>query len=299
MGGQLIEGQGVGRTNGFKVPPEMLTIIGVDTPHRSMEEHPRFDRRALNVHANLRPDDPEVLNIKEIGVQQDVQVEVENIDGKDCYVVVDGRGRTLRARLANLLLKKEGLPTKTVPVKGYRKTDASAKLGTTMQIVLNEHRWEDTPRNRAEKAQYLLATGYDREDVAKMFRVSAQTIGEWIKLLDLAPEVQKAVDEGFSVTAATKLHGLSHDEQKGALAKLTANGKPTVKQAAATAKSTKNGSETVVAPTKRQLRRAIENGKGVLSDDMILAFRIVLGDVTPSKVKGLTALLRGDSSDTE
>lgn len=299
MGGQLIEGQGVGRTNGFKVPPEMLCIIGVDTKHRSMDEHPRFDRRALNVHAGLSPEDPEVQNIKEIGVQQDIHVEVETIDGEDRYVVIDGRGRTLRARLANQLLKKEGLPPKTVPVKAFRKTEKTEKLGTTMQIVLNEHRWEDTPRNRAEKAQYLIATGYSREEVAQMFRVTPQTIGEWLKFIDLAPEVQAAVEEkGLSVTAATKLHGLPRDEQKVALEKLTANGsKPTVKSTAATAKSTKNGAaETVVAPTKRQLRRAIEDGKGILSDDTILAFRVAIGDVTPSKIKGLTALLRGDSS---
>jgi len=299
MGGQLIEGKGVSRTTAFRVPPEMLIIIGVDTAHKSLAEHPRFDKRVLNVHANIGPDDPGVLNIKEIGVQVAVKVEVEEIDGKDCYVVVDGRGRVLRNRIANKLLIKEGLPPKTVPVDAYRKTESSTRLGTTLGIVLNEQRDEDTPMNRVEKAQYLLSTGYDVPTVAAMFRVSDQTINEWTKVINLAPVVRKAIDNGLSVSAAAKLHGLSGDEQKSAVETLMADGgKGTVKQANSVAKSKKNGGTdpATTAPTKRELRRAIENGKDILSEEMILAFRIALGDVTPGKVKGLVALLRGDKA---
>jgi ParB-like chromosome segregation protein Spo0J len=303
MGGQLIEGEGVGRTNGFKVPPELLTVIGVDTSHCSMEEHPRFDRRALNVHGGLSPDDPEVLSIKEIGVQQDIHVEVENVDGVDRYIVIDGRGRTLRARLANQLLKREGLPPKTVPVKAFRKTEKTEQLGTTLQIVLNEHRWEDTPRNRAEKASYLIATGYSRDVVAKMFRVTSQTIGEWLRFLDLAPEVQGAVENGdLSATAATKLHALPHSEQKTALETISQNGKPTVEKASAVAKGSKRGTgaaaSATVAPTKRQLRTAVENGAGVLPADVILTLRVVLGDAPPTDIAGLADLLSPNRSAT-
>lgn len=303
MGSQLIEGKGVSRINGFRVPADMLTVIGVDTPHRSRAEHERFDERVLNVHANIADDHPHVVSMMEFGVFEPVLIEIEEVDGKDLLVVVDGRGRVLKQRIADRLLKAKGLPTKPVPVFASRKNDTIAKLGTALSVLLNEHRVEDTPMNRAMKAQYLIATGYTAEQVAGLFAVSEQTITDWVKLTDLVPAAQRAVESGaVSASAAVKLHGLGRDEQKTALEQLVASGggKATVKKANAIVRGTKSGGgkpsePPVVAPTKRAIKKAIENGKGLLSEDLILGMRIAIGDVTPNKVKHLAALLRGET----
>lgn len=304
MGGQLIEGKGVSRTNGFSVPAEMLTVIGVDTPHRSQAEHRLYDKRvhmpAPHGHAGIPDNHPHVLSMMEFGVQLPVIIEVEEIDGKDVYLVAEGRGRVLKQRIADRLLKKTGRDPKPVPCIARRVNDKIAKLDQSLMIVLNEHRSEDSPMNRAEKAQYLLQTGNSAESVARLFGVSEQTIAEWVKLCEMPSFAQSAVESGkVSASAVVKLHGLSKDAQKSALDQLVSEGggKATVKKANAIAKSTKNGdtSVVVVAPSKRAIKRAIENGKGVLSDDIILGMRIAIGDTPPNKVKGLVALLRGDS----
>lgn len=309
MGGQLIEGKGVSRTNGFSVPASMLTVIGVDTPHRSQADHRLYDKRvhlpAPHGHADISENHPHVLSMKVYGVQLPVIVEVEEIDGKDVYLVAEGRGRVLKQRIADRLLKAEGLDGKPVPCIARRVNEKIAKLDEALMIVLNEHRSEDSPMNRAQKAQYLLQTGNSPDTVAQLFGVSAQTVGEWVKLCEMPAFAQGAVEAGkVSASAVVKLYGLSKDEQKAALDQLVAEGggKATVKKANAIAKSTKNGGSSepvVVAPSKRSIKRAIENGKGVLSDDIILGMRIAIGDVPPNKVKGLVALLRGDFGDAE
>lgn len=303
MSKQLLDGKGVSRTTAFRVPPEDLLVIGHDTKHRSMADHPHFDPRVLNVHANISEDDPDVMLMVEIGVQEAVKVEVDEIDGKEVWVVTHGRGRTLRARIANRILKRKGMPAKTVPVVATRKTETTTKLGVLTNIVLNEHRENDTWRNRAEKAQYLLATGYDMAQVAGVFRMSVQTIADWLKVLDASAATQKAVEDGVvSASAAAKLSGLSKDEQATALAKLAeGGGKATVKAVAAVARNKKNGvtTEAIVAPSKRSLRRVVKDGQGVLSDDFIRGVRVALGDLDPKSIKGLTAILSGEAEAAE
>ncbi len=302
MGGQLIEGKGVSRTNGFAVPARYLTVVGIDTPHRSQTEHRLYDKRVHlpmpHGHADIPDDHPHVLSMMEFGVQTPVLVEVEEVDGKDVYLIADGRGRVMKQRIADRLNKARGREEKPVPCIARRVNPTIAKLDLSLGIILNEHRVEDSTVNRAHKAQYLHATGESAVYVARLFGVSEQTIAEWMKLVEMPDFAQAAVESGqASASAVVKLHGMSRDKQKAALA----DGKRvTVRAATDVAKSAKNGTgEVVSAPTKRQLRRAIEAGKGILSDDVILAFRIVLGDVAPSKVKGLMALLRGDDGSSE
>lgn len=284
MGGQLIEGKGVSRTTSFRVPPELLIVVGVDTPHKSFAEHPRFDPRVLNVHAGIAADDPRVQNIKEIGVQTAIKVEVEEIDGVDQYVVVEGRGRTLKARLANKLLVKEGLPPKTVPVDAYRKTASSAKLGTMMGIVLNEHRDNDTLLNQAEKMQYLLSTGYDVPTVAQLFRVTEPTIGNRLALLKLSAKVQKAVSDGeIAATSALELIDLTHGEQDAKLAQILAAGGTSGPELKRQREVRKQGGDPVVrtkAVSRTTLRKLITDeefvGKASPETQALLAW--ILGE---------------------
>ncbi len=308
MGGQLIEGKGVSRTNGFAVPALMLTVVGIDTPHRSQAEHRLYDRRVHipmpHGHADIGDDHPHVLSMMEFGVQMPVIVEVEEVNGKDVYLVAEGRGRVMKMRIADRLNKARGRESKPVPCIARRVNPTVAKLDLSLGIILNEHRVDDSAINRAQKAQYLLSTGESAEYVARLFGVSELTIGEWMKLVEMPAVAQNAVETGkASATAVVKLHGMPKEKLAEELGKLVAgaNGKMvTVRAATAAAKGVKNGSpDAIVPPTKRQLRRAIEGGKGVLSDDMILAFRIVLGDVGPAKVKNLMALMRGEDAAAE
>lgn len=308
MGGQLIEGKGVSRTNGFAVPAHMLTIIGIDTPHRSMSEHRLYDKRVhlpieQGGHQGIPDDHPHVLSMKEYGVQQPVLVEVVEVEGKDLYIVVDGRGRVIKQRIADRLLKAEGRAGKPVPCIARRANANIEKIDRALGIVLNEHRTEDSILNRAQKAQYLLSTGDTVDTVARLFGRSEQTINEWVKLLDMPASAQNAVEQGsVSASAAVKLAGMPKDEMKAAIEKLASEGGG-AKVATAIAKGSKNGTggakgqkddQPLVAPSKRAIKKAIENGKGILSDDFVLGLRIAIGDAPPNKVKGLVALLRGD-----
>lgn len=308
---QLIEGKGVSRTNGFSVPAHMLTVIGIDTPHKSMAEHQLYDKRVhlpieQGGHQGVPDDHPHVLSMKEYGVQLPVLVEVHEVDGRDLYIVAEGRGRVMKQRIADRLLKKEGRDIKPVPCIARRANANIAKIDRSLGIILNEHRTEDSVMNRATKAQYLIATGDSVETVAQLFGRSPQTIQEWVKLLDMPSFAQDAVEGGrASASAVVKLAGLPKDEQKAALEKLIVEGGGT-KTATAIAKGSRgNGTkgappaDVVVAPTKRAIKRAIENGKDTLSEDLILGMRIAIGDVPPTKVKGLVALLRGDDGSAE
>jgi len=49
---------------------------------------------------------------------------------------------------------------------------------------------------------------------------------------------------------------------------------------------------TGVAPKLRVLKKVIENGSGVLSDDFIRGLRVAIGDLNPSAIKGLQELMR-------
>jgi hypothetical protein len=94
------------RGNLFLVPPEDITIIGLDT--EDGPEHPLFDERVL-----LPVDEALARNIAIHGVIEPVVIRK---NGDDVIEVIDGRQRVRSARLANERLEAEGKEPVLVPV---------------------------------------------------------------------------------------------------------------------------------------------------------------------------------------
>jgi ParB-like chromosome segregation protein Spo0J len=129
--------------------------------------------------------------------------------------ISDGRQRTLAAREAKKRLKKQGLPPIRLPVHLKRANDSQLMA---MMITANEHATEDSPMNRANKAQRYISLGHDEREVAIMFGTSESTVKNLLRLLDAPAAVRNAVDAG-KITASDA-YKLSREEPEEARKKL-------------------------------------------------------------------------------
>lgn len=175
----------------------------------------------------------------------------------DKMQVVIGRQRVKAARIA----KARGVEI-LVPAWVVRGTDAELY---DMIVEENEQREDTPPTMRALQAQKLLNLGRSDEEVAKRFRVAS--IKNILALLDLHPDVQKAVDaRTFSMTlAAVELSKLPREEQVEEMTKLVASGvkgevaKETLRQVVKERKGSKKPIEKSEEPIARmRTRLAIE-----------------------------------------
>jgi ParB family chromosome partitioning protein len=112
--------------------------------------------------------------------------------------IIIGRRRTKAAREANRRRKKKGLEPIWLPVHIKRANDQRA---LAMLISENEHRLDDTPMNRAKKAQRYIDLGRDEKEIAVLFGVSESTVKNMLKLLDAPAAVRNAVDAGKITTS--------------------------------------------------------------------------------------------------
>ena len=288
MGGQLLDGK---RESMFRVDPDTLTIIGVDT--EDGPEHPLWDERI-----KLPLDEAMVMNIMELGVREPVLLVVQGKGDDRIAAVVDGRRRVMHCREANRRLVKRGEPKLDVPVIAEK--GMSEKEQQQLSASLNEIRLDDPVMTKAAKAARMKARGSTFKEIAVAFGVTEQTVALWVNINSLADSVKKAIADGkITPTAAGQLAGLKPEEQKEALAELVAEAeatgvKPTVSNTKNKVKSKKNGGTmTVAAPKRRVLRRVIEKGGEVLSEDFLAGVRFAIGELNPKTVKGLTALMSG------
>lgn len=285
MGRQALDAP---RKQYFLLDPNVdLIIIGLDT--KDGEEHALYDPRIkLPIDKNL------VKNIAAIGVKKPVLVRKNG----DLIEVVDGRQRVRAAREANLTLEVEGKEPVRVPCIIERGDDHDL-FG--ILISTNEHVQGDTPLGKAEKLRRYMAMGRSEDEASVMFGVSLSTIRNWLVLLDLTADVKKAVERGeLSASAASKLAGLSAEEQKAKLGELIEEAKASGTRVTGTrtraAAAAASGSDVVIAPSKRELKKLLAQDPDVvaevLSPDFVMAVRWVVGDLPAGKVKGLTKLLR-------
>ena len=184
------------RGNLFLMEPEDLVLI-------TDKKHPLYDPRV-----EWPVSDSMVASVMAKGVIEPVIVRKEGNE----IVVIDGRQRTKAAKEANKRLRSEGAPTVRVPVIIRREGDTEA---FSTSVVLNEIRQADDVLTKAEKAQRLLNMGRSEKEVAADFGVTTVSIKNWLAVLELAPEVRKAVkDEKISAHDAVKSLGkLDRDEQ--------------------------------------------------------------------------------------
>lgn len=284
MSGTLLDGP---RGSLFNMDPNELTIIGLDT--KDGPEHVLWDERI-----KLPLDEAMVLNIMAHGVREPVIVSVTREGDKKIAAVVDGRRRVMHAREANRRLAKEGDKIVRVPVIGER--DMSERDMSFLSASLNEIRLDDPGMVKVAKASRMKARGYTISEIAVSFGVDPQTVSMWLGVNGLSDATKRAITKGdITMTAASKLAGLAPDKQKEALEELmaeAANGqKPTAVAAKAKAKSKKRGVEVNQPPTRRALRRVVDNGAEVLSEDFLAGVRFAMGDLSPKSIKGLTALM--------
>lgn len=206
-----------GRIDALLFDPEVLVIVEEDPTH------PLYDERALDIV----PDEATVVSMMEQGNLEAVQVRRNGRrKGKDTpYIVevVNGRNRTRAAREANKRFKKMG-SDKRVFIKALIVQGTDIELLKHM-IAANELRRNDGPMIKARKLQRLLTMGCPHEDAHKVFGVSPSTIRNWLKLLDCADVVQKAIDAGkVPASIAQELCELPREEQKAKLEEMIANG---------------------------------------------------------------------------
>jgi ParB family chromosome partitioning protein len=192
------------RLNAFGVLPENLTIVGLDT--QDGKEHMLYDGRV-----NLPLDEGLVKNIMVFGVLQAILVRKNG----PLIEVVDGRQRVRATREANRRLVEQGAEPHAVPCFVKRGEDLMGVMISTFVRI------DDGPLAKAQKCQRYMDTGKGEADAAIVYGVSTQTVRGWLGLLDLAPEVQRAVQHGkVAATAALELRDLVHKDQIEKLAEL-------------------------------------------------------------------------------
>jgi len=291
MGGQAFKAP---RTNVFHVDPNELVIVGGDGPNDTDKNdedgnlHFLYDERV-----EIPLNEAFVANVMSLGVKKNVIV---HKIGERGYVV-DGRQRVRAARAANRKLAEMGEPTLRVPIVAQKGEES---LLMAIGVSTNEFNHEDSPLNKARKAQRLRDRGLTDEEIATTFGVSTKAISNWEKMLSLSAPVKKAVVSGqVSASAAAQLHDLPAAEQKAQLDALIESSKanggkaPTIKQAKTAAKKAK-GENTSTAPSKKVLRYIVDTRKDheVLSDDFVAGVAFAIGLRDPKSINGLTAVLK-------
>lgn len=262
----------VGRANMLLIAPEDLVIVGLDTSDGP--EHPLYDERI-----KLPIDKFMVQNVKTFGVKEPILAWKQGSK----YLVAAGRQRTRWGREANKLLSAGGeapLKVRVILEKG----DEKEIIG--ISVLENEVRKDDDMLAKARKAQKLLNRGYSTKEAAGVFGVSVPSFNIWLKVLELHPDVQKAVDEKkITASAALQLRELPQEKQPEALKEVldehaSRNGgeeessedeeKPTIrkkvtakdvaKKAAAkgAGEKTLDVAQAGAAPKRAQLRRALK-----------------------------------------
>lgn len=293
MGGQLLEGK---RESMFRVDPDTLTIIGVDT--EDGPEHQLWDERT-----KLPLDEAMVKNIMALGVREPVILVIEGKGNERRALVVDGRRRVMHLREANKRLSKRGEPRLDCPVVAEKGMSESEQM--MLAASLNDIRTDDPVMVKAAKAARMKARGMPYGDIALAFGVETQTIALWVNINGLTDTVKKAVTDGrIKPTAAGALAGLTPEKQKETLAELLADAaagvKPTVDRARHKVKTKKGGSASqppVEVPQRRVLRRVVENGGEVLHEEFLKGVRFAIGDLNPKTIKGLTALMEAKAAE--
>ncbi len=286
--------EGAARTNAFRLNPDEVTIVGLDTSDGP--EHPLYDSRiGLPLNRAL------IDSIAHLGVLETIGIQKDD-DGR--LLVVYGRQRVRAAREVKRRLEAAGkrgdaelitVPCLS-PIKGW--TDAEIVSAANAE---NAIRTADSIEVRAEKAAQLVrvwggsvtAIG----QAAKALGVGTTTINALLSYREAAPEIKEAATSGaISHTAALEVAMMPRKEQAAALKKLTAKGSTTAAEAREhwRRQKAKDGQGSDPPLSRASLLRLSQNPNtdillGGMTPREIL--RLAVGKRTPASVPGLLELL--------
>lgn len=188
------------------IDPVDLVIIGLDTEHRSISDHPLYDERVL-----LELDAPLVKNIMVYGVQLPVIVRQEG----GTFYVVDGRQRVRASRAANAEFRRAGEHIIHVPCRLSQGDDNRVQ---GIMISTNEHRRNDDILGKARKAAQRMDQCGDINQVAVDFGRSTKTIRNWLSLAKADPRIHAAIMTGtISSSAGVEISRRPRAEQRDLL----------------------------------------------------------------------------------
>lgn len=222
MGSEVKQLDGfVKRTDVIEVDPEKIVLVGVD------EELTDENWFAFCPRADEPVDDEFIEDVKQNGVR----TPLEGYRDGSRVVLLDGRRRLKAARIAGLVSVKVIL----------RKDDPEGLFA--VNISAEATRKSLLPTQRAKLMQHFInTTGASQKACAKLFAVSPRVVQYTVALLDLAPHVQSAVDEGvISAQRALDLIDVPRDEQKLVLEEMISQGATKGAAAHAAAEAAKKG----------------------------------------------------------
>ena len=194
---------GAKRADVFTIEPERLTLT---------KEGLLYDERAaLPINEGL------VKSILKSGVRTPLQVRkngpnIEIIDGRQRYKAACEANRRLRGE------DWEGEPIGPIKVQVIVQHGSDKDIFSSF-IIGNGFRTEEDPVALARKANVMASLGATLEEIATDFGITERTLKDWLKLTDLSPEVQEAIQTGeISAGAGQALLQMRKEEQADALA---------------------------------------------------------------------------------
>lgn len=278
------------RDNVWKLNPDDLVVVGVDTEDGL--NHPMVSHRVIKLKED-GPSEEMVESIMEFGVLQAIVVRKNGLKAE----VVLGRNRTLAAREANRRRKALGQEPILIQCILRKDNDPSKMIGS-IEAENNVRRGDD-PLTRAKNASRALDMGRDRASVARDFGISAESLDNLLKLQDLSPKMQSAVEQGhITPTAAVTYNDLSHEEQARVLEEAEKLGVViSVPEARRQRKARRSGGEVVSTRGKGVtigiLRKVYADEKFMDDAPPLKDFmRWVIGEVSYKTIPGLAAALR-------
>jgi ParB family chromosome partitioning protein len=230
------------RKNAFMLDPDKIVIVGLDTADD--DKHVLWDPRI-----KLEPTEEMIRSIRVYGIIEPITVAKDG----DKTIVVDGRQRVKAAREAAKRMREAGEGELLVPAIVRRADDLDLMF---ISRAANSCRTVDSPLVHAKNAQRMIDHGCSEAQVAASFGVTVRGVQQWLKLLDLAPEVKRAVEAGkLTASAASSLSKLSRDDQREKLVaiveKAQVTGKKPTARAVKTAVKVAKGEDPVMAPKEK------------------------------------------------
>lgn len=212
----------------FKVYPEDVKIIGVDTPHKN-GEHRLWQKRAF------RPPNPDsVASMKRYGGRYVPAIDIELAPSGDPHIpegaqcLSDGRGRIVDAREANRQREAEGLPRFQLRafVKHYQNHEESIRRA----VIPNAYATPRTQMDRVRDVGGMYDAGIAEEEIAAIEGVGVPQLKLWDVLAKASVEIQELVETGkIKMLAGVKMAQINPALQKRAIANAKAGKKVTVR----------------------------------------------------------------------